>query len=65
MLTEKEKLFLKTVLNNKTYKDAAIILGISEEQLRDNIKIIYNKLGVKNRIQACLKVYKYENISNN
>ncbi|MBR6126716.1 hypothetical protein IKQ21_03435 [bacterium] len=62
MINEEEKTFLKTVIDNITFMRAAKVLEISEKEVKEKLKTIYNKLGVKNIIQACLKVYKSENI---
>ena len=62
MLNEKEKIFLQNVLSYSTYKEAADKLGIPEEDLKEKIKKIYVKMGVFNKIQACIMLYKLENI---
>jgi LuxR family transcriptional regulator of spore coat protein len=58
ILTKREKEVFKLLVTNKTTKDIANILNISEKTVRNHISNVIQKLGVKGRSQAILELIK-------
>lgn len=56
ILTKREKEVFKLLVTNKTTKDIALILGISEKTVRNHISNAMQKLGVKGRAQAVVEL---------
>ena len=52
ILTKREKEVFNLLISNKTTKDIANILNISEKTVRNHISNAMQKLGVKGRAQA-------------
>lgn len=56
VLTKREKEIFTLLINNKTTKDIATYLGISEKTVRNHISNTMQKLGVKGRSQAVVEL---------
>lgn len=56
ILTKREKEVFKLLVTNKTTKEIANILGISEKTVRNHISNAIQKLGVKGRAQAVVEL---------
>ena len=56
ILTKREKEVLNLLISNKTTKDIANILNISEKTVRNHISNAMQKLGVKGRAQAVVEL---------
>ena len=52
ILTKREKEVFNLLISNKTTKDIANILNISEKTVRNHISNTMQKLGVKGRVPA-------------
>ena len=63
ILTKREKEVFEQLIINKTTKEIARLLGISEKTVRNHISNTIQKLGVKNRTQAILELIKLEQIN--
>ena len=63
ILTKREKEVFTLLVNNKTTKDIAEILGISEKTVRNHISNTMQKLGVKGRSQAVVELLRMKIIS--
>ena len=63
ILTKREKEVFKLLVTNKTTKDIATILNISEKTVRNHISNAMQKLGVKGRAQAVVELLKMNIIS--
>ena len=63
ILTKREKEVFKLLVTNKTTKDIALILGISEKTVRNHISNAMQKLGVKGRASAVIELLKLGEIS--
>ena len=63
ILTKREKEVFTLLVNNKTTKDIAKILGISEKTVRNHISNTMQKLGVKGRSQAVVELLRMKIIS--
>ena len=63
ILTKREKEVFMLLVTNKTTKEIADILGISEMTVRNHITIAMQKLGVKGRAQAVVELLKMKIIS--
>lgn len=61
-LTKQEDRICRTIQGaaNKTLKEIAIHLNISEHTLRNHLVAIYNKLGVRNRMELYVFCNKYQ-----
>lgn len=55
-LTKREKEVFNLLISNKTTKDIANILNISEKTVRNHISNAMQKLGVKGRAQAVVEL---------
>ena len=56
ILTKREKEVFKLLVTNKTTKEIAEKLGISEKTVRNHISNAMQKLGVKGRAQAVVEL---------
>ena len=63
ILTKREKEVFTLLVNNKTTKDIADTLGISEKTVRNHISNTMQKLGVKGRSQAVVELLRMKIIS--
>ena len=63
ILTKREKEVFTLLVNNKTTKDIASILGISEKTVRNHISNTMQKLGVKGRSQAVVELLRMKIIT--
>ncbi|MBE6149446.1 MAG: response regulator transcription factor [Firmicutes bacterium] len=63
ILTKKEKEVFNLLILNKTTKDIAINLKISEKTVRNHISNVMQKLGVKGRSAAVVELLKLKEIS--
>ena len=58
ILTKREKEVFSLLITNKSTKDIADILSISEKTVRNHISNAMQKLGVKGRAQAVVELIK-------
>ncbi len=58
ILTKREKEVFNLLITNKSTKEIATILGISEKTVRNHISNAMQKLGVKGRAQAVIELIK-------
>ena len=63
ILTKREKEVFNLLISNKTTKDIANILNISEKTVRNHISNVMQKLGVKGRTQAVIELIKLGELS--
>ena len=63
ILTKREKEVFVLLVTNKTTKEIAEILNISEKTVRNHISNAMQKLGVKGRAQAVVELLKMNIIS--
>ena len=63
ILTSREKEVFDLLICNKTTKEIAIILNISEKTVRNHISNVIQKLGVRGRASAVIELLKLEEIS--
>ena len=63
ILTKREKEVFTLLVTNKTTKEIADILGISEKTVRNHISNTMQKLGVKGRAEAVVELLKMKIIS--
>ena len=63
LLTIREKEVFELLILNKTTKDSASILNISEKTVRNHISNTMQKLSVKGRAQAVVELIKLVEIS--
>ena len=63
ILTTREKEIFELLILNKTTKDVANILNISEKTVRNHISNVMQKLGVKGRSGAVVELLKLNEIS--
>jgi len=63
VLTMREKEIFSLLIKNKTTKDIAKILEISEKTVRNHISNTMQKLGVKGRASAVVELIKLKEIS--
>lgn len=63
VLTIREKEIFSLLIKNKTTKDIANILNISEKTVRNHISNTMQKLGVKGRASAVVELIKLNEIS--
>ena len=62
LLTVREKEFFELLTQNKSTKDIASILRISEKTVRNHVSNVIQKLGAKSRSGAILELIKLGNI---
>ena len=58
ILTKREKEVFELLILNKSTKDIANVLNISEKTIRNHISNVMEKLGVKGRTQAVIELIK-------
>ena len=63
ILTKREKEVFSLLVNNKTTKDIAKELNISEKTVRNHISNTMQKLGVKGRSQAVVELLRMKIIT--
>lgn len=63
ILTKREKEVFSLLVLNKTTRDIAGILKISEKTVRNHISNVMQKLGVKGRAQAVVELIRLGEIS--
>lgn len=63
ILTKREKEVFSLLIDNKTTKDIADTLGISEKTVRNHISNTMQKLSVKGRAQAVVELIRLGEIS--
>ncbi len=63
VLTKREKEIFNLLIKNKTTKDIAQTLNISEKTVRNHISNTMQKLGVKGRASAVVELIKLHEIS--
>lgn len=65
ILTEREREIFNLLIKNKTTKEIADILKISEKTVRNHISNTMQKLGVKGRASAVVELIKLNEIDFN
>ena len=63
ILTKREKAVFELLVQNKTTKEIATILGISEKTVRNHVSNAMQKLGCKGRAGAVIELLKLGEIS--
>ena len=63
ILTKREKQIFEMLIINKTTKDIALELNISEKTVRNHISNVMQKLGVKGRASAVVELLRLGEIS--
>ena len=63
ILTKREEEVFSLLVKNKTTKEIAEALGISEKTVRNHISNAMQKLGVKGRAQAVVELIRLGNIT--
>ena len=63
ILTKRESEVFFLLVKNKTTKDIAEVLGISEKTVRNHISNVMQKLGVKGRAAAVVELLKLNEIT--
>ncbi len=63
ILTKREKEIFNLLINNKSTKDIANMLNISEKTVRNHISNTMQKLEVKSRAQAVVELIKLGELS--
>ena len=63
ILTEREKEVFNLLVANKTTKQIASLLYISEKTVRNHISNVIQKLGVKGRAQAVVELIRLKEIN--
>ena len=63
ILTKREKEIFKLLISNKSTKEIAHILSISEKTVRNHISNTMQKLGVKGRANAVVELLRLNEIS--
>ena len=63
ILTKREKEVFTLLVSNKTTKEIAMELGISEKTVRNHISNAMQKLGVKGRAQAVVELLRMKIIN--
>ncbi len=63
ILTKREEEVFSLLVNNKSTKEIADALSISEKTVRNHISNAMQKLGVKGRAQAVVELIKLGNIT--
>ena len=63
ILTKREEEVFSLLVKNKTTKEIASTLGISEKTVRNHISNAMQKLGVKGRAQAVVELIRLGNIT--
>lgn len=63
VLTKREREVFELLVKNKTTKEIADILNISEKTVRNHISNVMQKLGVKGRASAVVELLKLNEIT--
>lgn len=63
LLTPREEIIFKLLIENNTTKNIALKLNISEKTVRNHISNVIQKLGVTGRSQAIIELLKMKEIS--
>ena len=63
ILTKREKEVFSELINNKSTKEIASSLGISEKTIRNHISNTMQKLGVNGRVVAVIELIKLGELS--
>lgn len=63
ILTKREKQVFELLITNKTTKEIASMLNISEKTVRNHISNVMQKLGVKGRSSAVIELLRLGEIS--
>lgn len=63
ILTEREKEVFNLLVANKTTKQIASLLYISEKTVRNHVSNVIQKLGVKGRAQAVVELIRLKEIT--
>ena len=63
VLTKREKEIFDYLVNNKTTKEIATMLNISEKTVRNHISNAMQKLAVKGRAQAVVELIRLKEIA--
>ncbi len=63
ILTKREKSVFELLVQNKTTREIATILGISEKTVRNHVSNAMQKLGCKGRAGAVIELLKLGEIS--
>lgn len=63
VLTKREKEVFNLLIENKSTKEIADYLGISEKTVRNHISNVMQKLGVKQRAAAVVELLKLNEIT--
>ena len=63
ILTKREKEVFLLLVKNRTTKDIALELGISEKTVRNHISNVMQKLGVKGRACAVIELIRLNEIT--
>ena len=63
ILTAREKLVFELLIMNKSTKEIASELGISEKTVRNHISNVMQKLGVNGRAGAVVEILKLKELS--
>ena len=63
ILTAREKEIFELLIKNKTTKESALELGISEKTIRNHISNTMQKLGVNGRAAAVVELLKLNELS--
>ena len=63
ILTKREHEIFELLIKNKSTKDIAKDLNISEKTIRNHVSNVMQKLGVKGRTQAVIELIKLNEIS--
>ena len=63
ILTKREKEVFLLLVKNKSTKDIALELGISEKTVRNHISNVMQKLGLKGRASAVVELLKLNEIT--
>ena len=63
ILTKREKEVFSLLVDNKSTKEIADILNISEKTVRNHISNVMQKLGVKGRTKAVIELIKLGELS--
>ena len=63
ILTKREKEIFTLLVSNKSTKDIADTLNISDKTVRNHVSNVMQKLGVKGRAQAVVELIRLKEIS--
>ena len=63
ILTKREKEIFELLVDNKTTKEIADMLDISEKTVRNHVSNVMQKLSVKGRAQAVVELIRLEELT--